>query len=211
VLRNPRIRTTCNAEPGAAQVLVMTAPPAPARRPAASAASARDESVAAFEIVYRANVAAITGYFARRCAEPQAVADLTSETFVQAIGSLRTFDPRRGTARAWLFGIARRVYAHHCQKTADGRQAVVALAGRRPLADDELEELAVRIDDQRAGRELLAAAQRLSAVEWGALELVDLAGLTPREAANALGVSPGALRVRLARARKRLRTEKEPS
>lgn len=189
----------------------MSAPPAPARRPGAPAAAPPDEAVAAFESVYRANVTAITGYFARRCADPQSVADLTSETFVSAIGSLRTFDPRRGTARAWLFGIARRVYARYCQQTADGRQAVLALAGRRPLGDDGLEELAARIDDQRAGRELMAAAERLSAVERGALELVDLAGLTPREAATVLGVSSGALRVRLTRARKRLRTEKEPA
>lgn len=189
----------------------MSAPPAPARRPDAPAAPPPDDAVAAFGTVYRANVAAITGYFARRCAEPQSVADLTSETFVQAIGSLHTFDPRRGTARAWLFGIARRVYAHHCEQTATGHQAVLALAGRRPLGDDELEELAARIDDQRAGRELLAAADRLSAVERGAFELVDLAGLAPREAASALGVTPGALRVRLARARKRLRTERKPS
>ena len=60
--------------------------------------------------------------------------------------------------RAWLFGIARRVYAHHCEQASNGRRVVVALAGRRPLADDELEELAARIDDQRAGVELLAAA-----------------------------------------------------
>ncbi len=189
----------------------MSAPPAPARRPDAPAAPSPGDAVAAFETVYRANVAAITAYFARRCAEPQSVADLTSETFVQAVGSLPTFDPRRGTPRAWLFGIARRVYAHHCEQASNGRRVVVALAGRRPLADDELEELAARIDDQRAGRQLLAAAQRLSAVERGALELVDLAGLAPREAAAALGVSPGALRVRLTRARKRLRTEREPS
>jgi RNA polymerase sigma-70 factor (ECF subfamily) len=191
--------------------MVMSAPPAPARRLVAPAAPPPDEAVAAFETVYRANIAAITGYFARRCPEPQSVADLTSETFVQAIGSLSTFDPRRGSARAWLFGIARRVFAHHCEQTANGRDAVVALAGRRPLGDDELEQLAARIDDQDAGRRLLAAAQRLSAVERGALELVDVAGLTPREAASALGVSSGALRVRLARARKRLRTEKEAS
>ncbi len=201
----------------------MSAPPAPARHsrtpdvteapdtPPASPASPTDAAVAAFETVYRANVEAITAYFARRCAEAQSVADLTSETFVQAIGSLHTFDPRRGTPRVWLFGIARRVYARHCQQTSDGRQAVVALAGRRQLGDDQLEELAARIDDQREGRELLAAARRLSQLERGALELVDLAGLAPREAAGVLGISAGALRVRLTRARKRLRTEREPS
>ena len=188
----------------------MSAPPAPARRPATVAAPQADDAVAAFEAVYRANVAAIAAYFARRCSEPQSVADLTSETFVQAVGSLRTFDPHRGTARGWLFGIARRVYAQHYEQTLNGRHAVVALAGRRALDDDQLEDMAARIDDQRAGRELLAAARRLSAVERGAVELVDLAGLTPREAASVLGVSPGTLRVRLARARKRLRTERQP-
>jgi len=187
----------------------MSAPPAPARQPEVPVAPSCDDAVAAFETVYRAQVGAITAYFARRCSEPQSVADLTSETFVQAIASLPSFDPRRGTARVWLFGIARRVYARHCEQTSNGRQAVVALAGRRPLADDELEQLAARIDDQREGRALLTAAQRLSDVEHGALELVDLAGLTPREAASVLGISSGALRVRLARARKRLRTERE--
>jgi len=189
----------------------MSASPAPARQPDAPAASPADDAVAAFETVYRANVAAITAYFARRCREPQSVADLTSETFVQAIGSLRTFDPQRGTARTWLFGIARRVYARHRQQTAIGREAVIALSGRRALGGNELEELAARIDAERTAARLLARAQRLSPLERGALELVDLAGLTPRDAAAALGISPGALRVRLARARKRLRHEKEPS
>ncbi len=201
----------CNATPASAQVRVMSAPPAPSRHRDALVCSTAGEAVAAFETVYRANVAAITGYFARRCGEPQSVADLTSETFVQAIGSLRSFDPGRGSARAWLFGIARHVYVQHCEQTADGRDAVVALAGHRALGGDELEELASRIDAQRAAARLLARADRLSPVERGAFELVDLAGLTPREAAAALGISSGALRVRLARARKRLRHEKEPS
>jgi len=147
-------------------------------------------------------------YFARRCAEPQ-VADLTSETFVQAIGSVRTFDPARGSARAWLFGIARRVYAERCERAAAGRRAVLTLAMHRQLGDEELDELAARIDAQRAGRALLALLARLPTVEREAVELVDLAGLTPREAAKVLGVAQGALRVRLFRARRRLRTRQE--
>lgn len=169
----------------------------------------RDPAVAAFELVYQATVTDMTAYFARRCAEPQEVADLTSETYVQAIGSLRTFNPARGSARAWLFGIGRRVYAERCQRAAVGSQAVLALAAHRPLGDQEMDELAARIDAQRAGRELLGRLARLPAVEREAVELVDLAGFTPREAANVLGVGPGALRVRLFRARRRLRTQQE--
>jgi RNA polymerase sigma-70 factor (ECF subfamily) len=41
--------------------------------------SALDE----FEQVYLSSVEVMMGYFARRCAEPQTVADLTSETFLR--------------------------------------------------------------------------------------------------------------------------------
>jgi RNA polymerase sigma factor (sigma-70 family) len=176
-------------------------------RPAAALPPCR--VVREFEAVYRANVAGLTAFFARRCHEPQSVADLTSETFVEAIASLGSFDPGRGTARSWLFGIARHVYARQCERTATGQQAVAALAGRRELDGDEIEELAARIDDQRAGRDLLERLQNLPEFERTALELVELAGLAPREAAGALGVSPAALRVRLFRARNRLRKEQE--
>lgn len=169
-----------------------------------------DRTPAEFEAVYRANVAGVTAFFARRCGEPQAVGDLTSETFVQAIGSLRSFDPSRGSARAWLFGIARHVFARHCERTAHGSHALSTLAGHRELEDDEVEELAARIDDQRAGRELVARLQELPELERAALELVDLDGLAPREAAAALNISHGALRVRLFRARTRLRKAEEP-
>jgi RNA polymerase sigma-70 factor (ECF subfamily) len=179
--------------------------------PLPTTAQPADVGVEGFEVIYRRNVAGVAAFFARRCGDPQEVADLTSETFVRAIASLASFDPSRGTARAWLFGIAHNVYARHCQILADGRQTVTMLAGRRQLDEDEVEELAVRIDDQRAGRELLARLERLPELERKALELVHLAGLTPREAAAALQVSPAALRVRLFRARNRLRKQEDPS
>jgi RNA polymerase sigma factor (sigma-70 family) len=174
-------------------------------------AAAPARAAAEFEAVYRANVGAIAAFFARRCSEPQLIADLTSETFTQAIASLSSFDPRRGSPRSWLFGIARHVYARQCQQRANGHHALAALAGHRDLEPDEIEELAARIDDQRAGRELLGRLGSLPDLERAALELVDVDGLAPREAARALDVSPAALRVRLFRARTRLRKTQEPS
>lgn len=193
---------------GFGQVLTMSALRA-ASSPVEQAQAAHERPLAEFEAVYRANVSGLTSFFARRCHSPQELADLTSETFVQAIGSLESFDSRRGTPRAWLFGIARHVYARHCERSASARAGAMALAGRRPLGDDEVEELAARIDAQRVGRELLAQVERLPALERLAVELVDLAGLTTSEAAAALGIAPGALRVRLFRARRRLRNGKD--
>jgi RNA polymerase sigma-70 factor (ECF subfamily) len=158
-----------------------------------------------FEAVYRANFGVVTAFFARRSADPQTVADLTSDTFVQAIVSFPTFDPRKGTARAWVVGIARRVFAKHCESTSRNRDLVLRLGGYRELDVDEAAELVVRIDAEREGRGLLDAMASLSALDREVVELVDLVGMTPKEASVALGVSSGALRIRLFRARNRLR------
>jgi RNA polymerase sigma-70 factor, ECF subfamily len=170
-----------------------------------------DGVVAEFEVLYRANVAAVTAFFARRSADPQAVADLTADTFVEAITSFASFDSGRGTPRAWVFGIARRVYAAHCQAHSQQRRKVARLAGRRDLAPDEAGELIDRIDAERAGRALVAGLTTLGAADRAVVELVDLAGLRPSEAAGVLGVAPGTLRMRLMRGRARLRQAAGPA
>jgi RNA polymerase sigma-70 factor (ECF subfamily) len=160
-----------------------------------------------FEQVYLRNVDVLMGYFARRCREPHTVADLTSETFVRAMDGFARFDPRRGSDRAWLFGIAAHVFARHCERSAGDRDAATRLGGRRALDQDEIEEVAGRIDAEREGAALMRRYARLAPVERAAIELVDLEGLTPKEAALALGVSGVAFRKRLSRARARLRKE----
>lgn len=161
--------------------------------------------LAEFELVYRAEVGRVTAFFARRSRDPQTVADLTSDTFVAAMTSFAGFDPAKGTARGWLFAIARRVYARHCEQDAHHRDAARRAAGRRVLDTDQITELVTKIDAERAGRELVERLAHLPPLERAAVELVDLAGLTPKEAAAAAAVSPGALRIRLFRARNRLR------
>lgn len=163
-------------------------------------------AASSFESLYRDHVTAISSYFARRTTDPQTVADLTSETFVRAIRSLDGYEGR-GSVRAWLFAIARAVYAQHLAQLIEGRAMVDRLSGQVELGGDDLDDLVDRIDAQRAGRELLKRAGALPEIERSAIEFVDIAGMTPRNAARALGISPGAMRVRLFRARARLRKE----
>ncbi|MGW1784563.1 RNA polymerase sigma factor [Streptomyces sp. NPDC002143] len=174
-----------------------------------SAKDGTGDSAAEFERLYRSHVDAVTAYFARRSADPHTVADLTADTFVQVITSFGTFDPRKGTARSWVFGIARRIYAAHCQAHSQQREKTVRLAGRRELDGDQVEELLDRIDAERAGRRVVTELTALPALDRSVVELVDIAGLRPKEAAAALGMSPGALRMRLMRARSRLRKTTE--
>jgi RNA polymerase sigma-70 factor (ECF subfamily) len=163
--------------------------------------------MAEFERLYRANVAAVTAYFARRSADPHVVADLTADTFVAVISNFGSFDPRKGTARAWLFGIARHVYGAYCEAHSQQQHKLRRLAGRRDLDPDQVEELLDRIDAERAGRDLVTGLATMPDRDRAVIELVDIAGLRPKEAAAALGLSPGAVRMRLMRTRAQLRKQ----
>jgi RNA polymerase sigma-70 factor (ECF subfamily) len=164
-------------------------------------------ATAEFERLYRANVAAVTAYFARRSADPHVVADLTADTFVAVITNFGSFDPRKGTARAWLFGIARHVYGAYCEAHSQQQHKLRRLAGRRDLDPDQVEELLDRIDAQRAGRDLVTGLATMPEGDRAVIELVDIAGLRPKEAAAALGLTPGAVRMRLMRTRAQLRKQ----
>ena len=63
------------------------------------------------------------------------------------------------------------------------------------------------IDLERSSRGLIERLERMSKLDREAVELVDLCELTPAEAARELGISNGALRVRMLRTRARLRRE----
>lgn len=160
-----------------------------------------------FEALYRSQVGTVTAFFARRSRNPQIIADLTADTFVEAMGSYISHGPADGSERPWLFAIAKHVYAKHCERISRREDAARRSETHRPLDEDEIEQIAERIDMQRTARELLTALAALPEIDREAIELVHLTGFTPKEAAAALDISPSALRVRLFRARARLRKE----
>ena len=97
-----------------------------------------------FEALYRAHVGAVTAFFARRTRNPQLVADLTADTFVEAMGSYISHGPADGSERPWLFAIAKRVYAKHCERASRRADAARRDEARRALNEDETEQLAER-------------------------------------------------------------------
>jgi RNA polymerase sigma-70 factor (ECF subfamily) len=71
---------------------------------------------AAFAVFYRRHEDAVLRFAVRRVRRADVAADLTAETFARALASRRTFDPTRGDARGWLFGIARHVLARSLEQ-----------------------------------------------------------------------------------------------
>jgi RNA polymerase sigma factor (sigma-70 family) len=65
------------------------------------------EDPEAFGVFYDRFEADVLAFFWRATRRADLAADLAAETFAQALGSARSFNPGRGSARAWLFGIAR--------------------------------------------------------------------------------------------------------
>src|ERR1700723_3374218 len=51
----------------------------------------------------------LLGFFVHATGPPAPAADLAAETFASALESIGSFDPAKGRADQWLFGIARNV------------------------------------------------------------------------------------------------------
>jgi len=106
-------------------------------------------SIERFRQIYLRNFDPVVGYFARRCPDPQVVADLTAETFGAAAAGFAAFDPRRQSDQAWLLDIAERAFRQFGDPAAAGTSPGRPRHGRRPLDPDEIEELARRIEAER--------------------------------------------------------------
>uniref|UniRef100_A0AAU2VSE5 RNA polymerase sigma factor n=1 Tax=Streptomyces sp. NBC_00008 TaxID=2903610 RepID=A0AAU2VSE5_9ACTN len=168
-----------------------------------AAPPARDP--AGFAAFYEQQFDAVLGFVTRRVDNPHLAADLTADIFVAALESAHTYDARRGVPVAWLYGISRNVLNTHFQGSVREQRAVARIRGHRLLDEQDLGAIEARIDADRAARHMASAHAALSEPLRKVLDLVALDGLTVREAAQALGISVTAARVRLHRARKALR------
>jgi RNA polymerase sigma-70 factor (ECF subfamily) len=140
---------------------------------------------------------ALHGYFARRV--PAAADDLLAETWLQAFAARRTFDASRGSARGWLFGVARNVLAGYVRRA--GREATAP----PPAASDPWQAVDQRLDAAALAPALRRALADLPSDERELILLVTWEHLTPTEAAAVIGIPAGTARSRLHRARGRLR------
>jgi RNA polymerase sigma-70 factor (ECF subfamily) len=164
----------------------------------------------AFERFYREHVEAVQRFVARRVDDPYLAADLTADVFVAAIESAGSYRRSRGAPVAWLYGIARNVVAGERRRHAKERRTAARVRGRELVDEDDLTALNERIDGESAARALHHELRLLPAGERAVLELVALDGLSAGEAGQALGIGSVAARVRLHRARRRLRSRLDP-
>ena len=133
------------------------------------------------------------------------MADYVADVFLEVMRAAGGYDPRRGSAVSWLYGLAGNVAAGMRRRRRRAIDAEHQVAGRALLDADDYARVEERIDAASALRRTYEAMRRLRDGDRRLLELVAVDGLGTAQAAEALGISAVAARVRLVRARARLR------
>lgn len=165
----------------------------------ATAEEAPREADLAFDVLYRSSRDDLYAYVASLLRDPAAAEEATATAFERAYRKRNRFDPARGEARAWLFGIARNAALDELRRRGRRADLVVEPAD---VAAEPAEESAERSEQ----RLVLAAA--LASLEASERELVALkffAGLSNREIARVVGISESNAGTRLHRAVNKLR------
>jgi RNA polymerase sigma factor (sigma-70 family) len=157
----------------------------------------------AFGTLFERHAPAVVRFCFRRTGNAALAEDLTSIVFLEAWRCRDRTTFFGGEARPWLLGLALNVLRSQTRAERRYREALARLP-----ADDapepESEAAIARLDAETEMRAVLEAVAQLGRREREVLELCVWEGLSTEEAALALGISPGAVRNRLSRARRRL-------
>jgi RNA polymerase sigma-70 factor, ECF subfamily len=153
----------------------------------------------AFDALYRSSRDDVYGYVAGLLRDGPAAEEVTAAAFERAYRKRRRFDPSKGEARAWLFGIARNAALDELRRR--GRQAELA------AEPADLDGASVEAGAERSERRLAlrAGLEQLAPRERELIALKFFAGLGNAEIASVLGISESNAGTRVHRAVTKLR------
>jgi RNA polymerase sigma factor (sigma-70 family) len=126
--------------------------------------------------------------------------DVTAAVFFELWRKHRSVRVVNGSVLPWLLVTAVNFGRNHVRGMARYRAAIASIP-RSEHVVDPADIVADRVD----GSPIAAALERLGRVDAALLVLTAVEGLTAAEAAAAVGLKPGAARMRLSRARTRVR------
>jgi RNA polymerase sigma factor (sigma-70 family) len=155
-----------------------------------------------FETIYRDTRQALLAYLLRRTGSTDDAADLLSEIYLVAWRRMSQV-PAGEEARLWLFGVARRALANQRRRARTATDLAVAL--ERSLAIHDSQQSSV--ESGIAAAEVATALGELTPADRELLMLSGWEGLTPSEIGVVVGRPAALVRVRLHRARARLRAK----
>jgi len=149
---------------------------------------------AQFEALYAEEAAGLFSFLAYRTGDRALAEDLLADAFERALRG--RFNPRKGSAKTWLYAIALNVLRDHVRRSAAESRAYERVDEGE--ARDPFAEVVVR-------DELMRGLARLSAEEREAISLRFGAALTVPEMAAVLGEPLTTIEGRVYRALRKLR------
>ena len=179
-----------------------------ARRDDAELLALTQSVPAAFDVFFVRHSKAIASYLWRHTGNQDVAADLTSETFAVALEAVARYDPAKGAARGWLFGIAKiTMLASYRQQRAE-RSARERLGHAvTGYSDDGWDEVEARIDASLPG--LVDGVEELPRAERRAVVARVLDERDYAEIAASEEATEAAIRQRVKRGLARLRMQIE--
>ncbi|MFG6201352.1 RNA polymerase sigma factor [Nonomuraea sp. JJY05] len=131
--------------------------------------------------------------------------DLVADAFLIAFNGRGGFDPRRGTVRSWLYGIATNVVARHRRR--EGRRLnALSKVPAEVSADGHEDRVTSQLAAEASRPELVRGLKGLAKGDRDVVFLLVFGGLGYEEIATALDIPVGTVGSRINRARKKLRT-----
>jgi RNA polymerase sigma factor (sigma-70 family) len=163
-----------------------------------------DGGARGFGLLYERRHPLIRGYLRRRVGpRPDLVLDLVAETFARALERREQFDPQRGSAVAWLLGIAHHLLLDAVRHSRVTDQSRRALGMQRICVQDDQLEL-VECD---SASDLQRALGRLPGEQREAIERRVLAEEPYADIAIQAGCSEQVVRKRVSRGLAALRRD----
>lgn len=153
----------------------------------------------------------IASYVSRRLVDRSVAEDLAQMTFLEAYDRRATYEPLKGSPRAWLFGIATNLLRHHYRSERTQLRAYSRAASREAEPADASEETHRRLDWRATSGQIANALAALDPGDYDVLTLHCWADLSHNEIATALKIKEGTVKSRLNRARRQMRLQLDPS
>jgi RNA polymerase sigma-70 factor, ECF subfamily len=163
---------------------------------------------AAFQELYRRGAPRLRGFLLRLSGDAALADDLAQEAFLRVHRARGSFEAG-AAALPWIFAIARNVFLDHARHPHVRRAAGDAHAGLAGAPPEREAPRDTQGDEALMGSEMLAIVRdtlaRLPVLQREAFILVRFEGLSVHEAAEVLGASEGAVKIRAFRAYEALR------
>jgi RNA polymerase sigma-70 factor (ECF subfamily) len=199
--------STSKAKPRPVAAAAVEAAEGTAQLDAAMERYARGED-AAFQELYRRGAPRLRGFLLRLSGDAALADDLAQEAFLRVHRARGSFAPG-AAALPWIFAIARNVFLDHARHPHVRRAAGDSHGGTGGSPPEREAPPDTQGDEALLGSEMLAIVRatlaRLPVLQREAFILLRFEGLSVHEAAQVLGATEGAVKIRAFRAYEALR------